>query len=60
LFWKQNSINRSGYNSHTVWTQTGYTNKHCSVNLNGGETKGDGGNDGRINCTLRVKEQALR
>jgi len=24
--------------THTVWTQTGYTNKHCSVKLNGGET----------------------
>jgi hypothetical protein len=42
------------------WLQTGYTNKHCSVNLNGGEIMGAGGNDGRINCTLRVKEQALR
>ena len=33
LFWKQKSINKSGHNSHTEWTQTGYTIKQYSVNL---------------------------
>jgi hypothetical protein len=34
LFGKQNSINKSGYNTHTEWTKTGNPNRHCSVNVN--------------------------
>lgn len=41
-------FDKTGYNIWREWTKTG------------GETWDARGNDGRTNCTLRVREQALR
>jgi len=58
FFWKQNSINKSGYNTHKIDTNR-IPKQVLQCKPIEEETLGDGGNDGKINCTLRVKERAL-
>jgi hypothetical protein len=59
-FATQNSTRKSGYSTHSGWTQVEYQKKHYNIDQKIEGTYDDRGRDGGTNFILRIKEQETR